>query len=550
MINSRKINYSALPQSTGGFTSLFVDYMYDFQKVQRYFETDFRPLENIATRAGEIGTRYLHREAVTSILTEQNRSLGASEKTFEHLRNLGSGNTFAVVTGQQVGILGGPLYTAYKTMTAIALAKKLNAGYPQYNFVPVFWLEGEDHDFDEIKSVGLLNPEGAPSRIDYLIGGKPIERNPGAVGEILIDGFIDQFFEQVVQNLPPTEFRPGIVETLRKAYAPSITFGKAFALLMNQLFPDDGLIFISANDSGLKKLLSPIFVKEIEDFPKVSQLIIQCSAQLEEEYHAQIKTKALNLFMFHKGGRYLPEPREHDFSLKGTRHFITKEELLRIASEHPEELSPNVALRPICQDTLLPTVAYVAGPSEIAYYAQLKNVYEFFGMKMPVIYPRASATIVEERVQKVMEKFDLDVIDFFHNPDGVQRKVAEMLSDIKIDEMFQDASRRTNELLNEMKFGLNYIDSTLLGPLDATREKIGSHLDLLREKVSQAHQRKHETALRQLAKASNSLFPNKNYQERELSLLYFTNKYGPGFLKQLQDAISVDAFAHQILSLS
>jgi bacillithiol biosynthesis cysteine-adding enzyme BshC len=281
----------------------------------------------------------------------------------------------------------------------------------------------------------------------------------------------------------------------------------------------------------------------------VSQLVIQRSAELEEEYHAQIKTKALNLFMFHKEGRYLIEPRENDFSLKGTRHFISKEELLRIAAETPEMLSPNVALRPICQDVLLPTVAYVAGPSEIAYYAQLKGVYEHFGMKMPVIYPRSSATIVEEKVQRVVEKFGLDVIDFLHNPEGIQRKVVEMVSEIKVDEMFQDAAKRTNELLNEMKFGLNYIDSTLMGPLDATREKIGSQLDILREKVSQAQERKHEVALRQLGKASHLLFPNNNYQERELNLVYFTTKYGPDFLRQLREALQLDPLSHQIISL-
>jgi bacillithiol biosynthesis cysteine-adding enzyme BshC len=548
-MTSRKISYSAMPQSVGGFTKLFNDYVNDFGKVQRFYESDFHSDASFLSRAEDLAKRYIHRERVSAILAEQNRALGASDKTIEQLRNFGSGNTFAVVTGQQVGILGGPLYTIYKTVTAVALAKRLNAAYPQYNFVPVFWLEGEDHDFDEVKSAGLLNQEGAPVKVEYLIGGKPLEKNIGAVGEIVLDSSLEPFFDQLQRTLPPTEFRDAVVAELRQAYAPPASFGKAFALLMNRYFADDGLIFISANDPSLKKLLSPIFQMEIEDFPKVSQLVIQRSAELEEGYHAQIKTKALNLFMFHKEGRYLIEPRENDFSLKGTRHFISKEELLRIAAETPEVLSPNVALRPICQDVLLPTVAYVAGPSEIAYYAQLKGVYEHFGMKMPVIYPRASATIVEEKVNRVVEKFGLDVIDFLHNPEGVQRKVVEMVSEIKVDEMFQDAAKRTNELLNEMKFGLNYIDSTLMGPLDATREKIGSQLDILREKVSQAQEKKHEVALRQLGKASHLLFPNNNFQERELNLVYFTTKYGPDFLRQLREVLQPDPLSHQIISL-
>ncbi len=178
---------------------------------------------------------------------------------------------------------------------------------------------------------------------------------------------------------------------------------------MREPLPDEGLVFLSANHPRLKPLLSPIFQKEISEFPQSSQLVIGQSAELEQKYHAQIKTKSINLFMFHKGGRYLIEPREPDFSLKGTRHFMGKEELLRIARETPELLSPNVVLRPMAQDTLLPTVAYVGGPSEIAYHAQLGPVYDHFGVTQPVVYPRASASFLEERVQRAMEKYGIDV---------------------------------------------------------------------------------------------------------------------------------------------
>ena len=550
MMNSSWIQFQDLPQAVGGFSRLFQHYLNDFQKVQSFFEYDFRSHRSIPERVERIRSSYCCRDEVAAVLLEQNQQFGASEKAFEHLKELNDPNTFAIVTGQQVGMLCGPLYTIYKTITAIKLARQLTAASSGKKFLPVFWLEGEDHDFDEVRSVGLLNQEGNPHSVEYLIGGKPLDRNIGAVGEIALDGHTSTFLGELQKSLASTEFRDALIDLISRTYAPETTFNRAFARLLNRYFPDEGLIFISCNDARLKRILSPIFQKEIRELPKVSQLIIQRSAELEEHYHAQIKTKALNLFMFHKGGRYMIEPRENDFSLKGTRHYVSKEELLRIAVDNPELLSPNVALRPVCQDFLLPTAAYVAGPSEIAYFAQLKPVYRHFGMQMPVIYPRASATILEGRVEKVMEKFELDLTEFFNNPETMQRNVVERISEVKIDEMFQEAIRRNGDLLNELRFGLNYIDSTLMGPLESTREKIESHLRLLKEKAVQAQERKHEVALRQVAKAANVLFPNRSFQEREINMIHFLNKYGIDFVRDISASLEIDKFAHQILHVN
>ncbi len=549
MSESNWIPFTDLPHSAGGLSDLYSDYLTDYQKTGQYFQADFHSLQSIAASAERIKTQFPHRAALVEVLNEQNRQFGASEKTMEHIRFLGEENTFAVVTGQQVGILGGPLYTIYKTITAIKLAQQLSETYPQYKFVPMFWLEGEDHDFEEINKVGLLDFENRLLKIEYLLNGKPLERNAGAVGEIQLDGFTKDFFEQVQKNLHNSEFKQPLFDMVQEMYSSGASFNTAFARLLNSLFNDSGLVFISVNDKQLKQLLTPVFQKEIQEFPRVSQLIIQQSAELEHRYHAQIKTKALNLFLFHKGGRYLIEPRETDFSLKGTRHYFSKDELLRIANETPELLSPNVALRPICQDTVLPTIAYVGGPSEIAYFAQLKPVYQYFNMTMPAIYPRASATIVEEKLERIIEKYELELIEFFSGINNINDKVIEMVSEVKIEEMFKEATNKINDLTGEMKFGLNYIDATLIGPLDGTRSKMESLLQVLKEKVSEAQKRKHEIALRQIQKVSGTIFPNNNFQERELSVIYFLNKYGPDFVKFLKNEVQIDRFEHQIIRL-
>lgn len=540
--------FSDLPPAAGGISKLFLDYLLEFQKVQSYFASDFRSLQNVSKSIERLRERYPHRPLLVEVLLEQNR--GASPQTLANISLLGDPSTFAVVTGQQVGILGGPLYTIYKAITAVKLASRLSATFPDCKFVPVFWLEGEDHDFEEVNGIGLLNPDSVPVRVDYLVDGKAEQKIAGPIGEILLDESVQDFFERLGRTLANTEFKASTLEVARGAYASGATLNRAFSTFIGKFFESEGLIFISSNDARLKRILSPVFEKEIREFPRVSQLIIERSAELEERrYHAQIKTKALNLFHFFKGGRYFIEPREHDFSLKGTRHFMTREELLRIAAENPEQLSPNVALRPVCQDTLLPTAVYVAGPSEIAYFAQLKGVYDYFGLSMPVIYPRASATIVEGRVDRILEKYQLGIADVFANPQKVRDSVIAQVSEIKIDEMFTAAARRLEDQMKELQFGLNYIDSTLLGALETARSKMEYQLQMLKEKTLEAQARKHETALRQVEKVSNSLFPNHNFQEREIGIVHFMNRHGADFPRWLMSELAIDRFEHQILRI-
>lgn len=543
MKNQTSIDFTELPK----VTKLYQDYIGDFDRLKHFYQTDYRNLECDEKSAAAIDIGCPHRNILSEVLLEQNQYPGVTEETLDNIRALGSPGTMAIVTGQQVGLLTGPIYTIYKAITAVKLADELNLRYPEHKFVPVFWLEGEDHDFEEVSKIGLINPDQNFSAVEYTPGKKSSTGNFGPVGEMIIDDDISLFFDSVYKNLHQSEFRAPMLELVKEFYRPGATFNQSFMRMMNHLFKGNGLVFISSNNRQLKKLLSPIFQKEISGFPKVSRLIIERSAELEEQYHAQIKTKALNLFYFHKHGRYFIEPRETDFSLRGTRHFISKEELDSTASESPELLSPNVALRPICQDFLLPTFAYVAGPSEIAYFAQLKKVYQYFGMTMPVIYPRASATVIEGKYEKIMEKYQLGLLELFGDRQKINTRVIDFVSEVRIDDMFTEANEKVKNLTGEMRFGLNFIDSTLSGALETATEKINQQLDILKNKVTEAQSRKHDTALRQVNKVANNIYPNQNFQERELNIIHFINKYGPGFVDSLKNEISIMDFKHQIL---
>ncbi len=543
------IDFRAIPPAAGGFSELFMDYLYDFPRVRAFYPADYRDLGGYAPIMQAINARNLDRSALVEVLQEQNNALGAAPKALEHISLLQKPSTYAVVTGQQVGLFGGPLYTVFKTITAIKLAARLKEMYPRAEFVPVFWIEGEDHDFAEMNNAGVLDSDNSLLRLEYLPGGMMPERNLGAVGELPFDETLTQTLVRLKSSLQKSEFTDRVLAILGECYQPGRTFNQAFALWMATLFRDSGLVFLSSNDRRLKRLLSPLFTRELSEYPAISQLVITQSAELEKEYHAQVKPKSVNLFMFHKGGRYLIEPRENDFSLKGTRHFIPKDEMLRIASETPELLSANVVLRPIAQDMLLPTVAYVAGPSEIAYHAQIGPVYRHVGVPQPVVYPRASASFLEERLRRALDKYELDLREFFGDISKVTTKVVEQISEVKLDAMFSGVLERVHESLNELKFGLNEIDPTLLGALENAVGKIDTTIGVLKEKGTAAQKRRNETAVRQIEKAANGFLPNASLQEREISILYYMNKYGPDLVQWTKERLDIAGFKHQILTL-
>jgi uncharacterized protein YllA (UPF0747 family) len=223
--------------------------------------------------------------------------------------------------------------------------------------------------------------------------------------------------------------------------------------------------------------------------------------------------------------------------------------MMRIAKETPSLLSPNVVLRPISQDTMLPTAAYVAGPSEIAYHAQLRPVYDYFGVTQPIIYPRASASFLEERTRKITEKYGVEIADFFKDKDAITSRVVEELSGVKLDQVFGDAARQIQDAMHQLKFGLNEVDPTLVGALDNVNQKIKTNVNLLKAKAVEAQKRRNETAVRQIEKTANALVPGGVLQEREINIAYFMNKYGPDIVRWLMRELDTDGFQHQLLAM-
>ena len=539
------MNFSDIP----GHQNLFLDYLYEFENVSDFYTYDFRNRENYLKIFKNITeNRQNLSPDISSVISEQYSNLAPTELTEKNIKKLSDKKTLAIVTGQQLGILGGPLYTFYKIITAIKLSRFLSERYDDYNFVPVFWLEGDDHDFNEVRSIKIIDEKNSLSTIGYK---EQVEEDDSkqSVGFIKFDSSITDFFNNLSNGLKETEFKASLIEGLKDFYNEGKTFKEAFRDLVFRYFDKYGLIIFDPQEIEAKRLLKPIFKKEITDFRLHTEKLVHLSATLEELYHAQVKVKPVNLFLMVDEGRHSIEPVENEYRLRRKRKSFTQEQILELLENEPEKFSPNVLLRPICQDYLLPTAFYIGGPSEISYFAQIKPLYEFYDIVPPIIYPRSSATILENPIANILEKHTVDINDIFIDVENVKKKIINSVEESSIDEMFDGLTKHVETAFDELKEKLIDLDKTIADSSNRYRDKIFGSINELKSKAEKAQQKKYEATLRQIDRAAVNLFPNSNLQERELNFVYFVNKYGEDFMKKIFDELQINKFEHQVIKL-
>lgn len=539
------INFSDIP----GHSNLFLDYLYEFNNLNDFYKINFRDkdeylkhFKGICDASGEF------RGELSKILIEQYNKSSLSETTRNNITLLAANNSLAVVTGQQLGILGGPLYTVYKIITAIKLSRYLSERYDEFNFIPVFWLEGDDHDFEEVSSLNIINENNEIEKIIYQEE-IPEDGNKGSIGYLKFTESINEVFASLEQHLRKTEFSGDIIANLKSIYKPGKTFKESFKELLNWLFDEYGLVILDPQDKKIKDLLRPVFKQEITDFRKHSEKLIQVSAVLDEKYHSQVKVRAINLFYNFAEGRYLIEPVDNEYRLRRKRKRFTYEELINMIDTEPENFSPNVLLRPICQDYLLPTAFYVAGPGEIAYFAQAIPLYDFYSIKAPVVYPRSSVTILEKNISSLLEKNNLELKDVYYYGGELKSKMIGYASDNITDEIFKNAESQFELAMDQLKEKLFEIDKTISDSSTKYKQKIFQYLNELKSKTEEAQNKKYEVTIRQAERITASIFPNHYLQEREINFIYFLNKYGTGLLKQLFEETEINKFEHQVIRL-
>ncbi len=536
------IDFSKIP----GSTKLFLEYIDNFENVKKYYSNNFRDEKSYEKTFSKIEN--MNGKALTKIIKNQYQGFTYSNKTKSNIEFLNENNTIAVFTGQQLGLLGGPLYTFYKIFTTIKLSEYLNDKFRKYKFVPIFWMAGDDHDFDEINNLNVINTENEIEKIIYNDGLEDIE-NRGCVGSLKFEKTILDFNKKLESSVRQTEFSKELFELNDQLFSSKITIADSFFKLLFRIFDEAGLIIFNPQDKEVKKLLIPIFKNELENFKTHTNDILLNSIDLDENYHSQVKIKPINLFLSDETGRHLIEPVENEFRLKGKRKRITKEKMLSLLEEKPENFSANVLLRPICEDYLFPTGFYVAGPSEVCYYAQTLPLYKHFNLQQPYVFPRASATILEGNIAKILMKYNLSTPQFFRDFQELKNEILKNTADNSVEQIFNSTNEELINSLLQLANSLEKIDKNLVNLTKTTSEKIIHQLEVLKSKAMKSQENKYDATLRQVTKAKNYIYPNDNLQERELGIFNFVNKYGFDFFDWLYNELDIHEFKHQVLEL-
>ena len=540
-MDSLSVPYTQVPKPS----ALFLDYLYHFDRVAPYFAGPPSDFQSYRDKAAEISRAGERRSELAGILERQNESFGASELTLANIARLAQPETFAVVTGQQVGLLSGPAFTLYKALTAVRLAQSLSAqGLPS---VPVFWLATEDHDLAEVARTATFDEEY--NLVELRDSGK----RPSArcsVGHVELTEEIAQALQQLEAHLPPGEPRDRLLEDLRACYQPGQRWGQAFGCLMARLFGRWGVVLLDPLDDPIHRLSVSVYEGALHKAAELrARLGERSEALVRAGYHAQVHVLEDSTLVFasHNGDRVAVTERGGEFVLDGTQKAPLAELQAR-ARKQPLDLSPNVLLRPVVQDTLLPTVAYVAGPSELAYLGQAQALYSAFGRPMPVVFPRAGFTLLDRRIPRILEKYNLSVQDVWQGEEHLTRRIAATGFSEGWSERFDARQRDLAGILERLRADIKALDPTLLDTLQNAEEKIKYQMERLRGKVSRAALQRSELLSRHAQSLLRFLMPRKNLQEREVTGVYFLGRAGYELLDLILSQIQTHTSDHQILS--
>jgi bacillithiol biosynthesis cysteine-adding enzyme BshC len=526
------------------YRPLFLDYLHRFEPLSSFFPGDpFLP-QSWGLVARDLDSRKHPRRAVAGALGKLNRDLGGDEAALESLSLLSEG-ALAVVTGQQVGLFGGPLYTLYKALTAVRVARLASSALDR-KIVPLFWMDADDHDFDEVRHLSLLSSSN--ELVDLRYDANDAERRL-PVGARRLEPSIETVLSASSSALPPSEFRDEILEVLSRCYAPGRTLAEAFGSFLLHATRGTGLAVVDPALRELKALGSGLFAREVsEDGASSAKVRATTERILALGYHAQANTTDSQLNLFYANPeRHALAREDSGFRLSADGAIVSRDEVERRVRDEPERFSPNVLLRPLYQDTLLPTLAYVAGPNELAYFAQLKDVYAHFGVTMPLIATRNSFTVVERRDARFLERYDLDWTRLQSDDESLLNEILRRHTPPQLEEDLTRARSCIHDITQAIARDLASVDPTLVPAAESTRGKLLHHLGELESKALRAVKRKNETVRNQFLATRTALFPGFDLQERRLSPLVFLDKHGWHFSRMIEESCDPGAKSHLLL---
>jgi len=528
------ISFNAIPHTT----RIFSDFLSYSPEIRKFFPTP-PDAEHVAAFAKSVPRDLDRQSRVADALEKQNRAWGASEGTLRNIQRLREG-AFAVVTGQQVGLFGGPLMSLFKIASALALAKQVQQS--DVDCVPVFWLATEDHDLEEVNQALFLTHDSklTPFKANTAgIAGSPVAHIRFAEGT---SELVAQAANLLGESLA--------ADYLRECYVEGETFSNAFAKLYTRIFAGHGLILLDPADPELHRIAAPFLVDALHRSAELDQAVLERNRELGVVgYHEQVKVtrESTPLFALVEGRRVAIHRANGNYAIATER--VPGKELEKRVAEVPGNFSANVLLRPVLQDYWLPTLAYIGGPAEIAYFAQAAVVYQKLLGRVTPILPRMSATLLEPRIERLLLKYEIELPELFHGECQLRDCLAarSLPSDVKED--FELARRAVQVNLQRISESLSKLDPTLVEAAERAASKVRYQVDRLEKRAAQAELRRSEILARHAAQIENALYPNKSLQEREIAALYFYANNGPGLINRLVDLAQTRCPEHKVLRL-
>ncbi len=522
-MNCTCVRYTELPHTS----KLFADFTYHPDRVRDFYPhipSDPGVFQSIAR---EIKLPAERRAALVSALRLQNGDSPALER-------LAQEDTVAVVTGQQVGLFSGPAYTIYKALSAVKLARLLQD--QGISAVPIFWLATEDHDFAEVNHCWVFDAAHQPVKLQQPQA--PSSGQP--VGQYVLAAPPVAELRAALNGLP---FGAEISAMVEEAYQPGRTMGQAFSLLLKRLLADYGLLHLDPMAPDIRALAAPAIRSALASAPDLSAAVLQRNRELEAAgYHAQVHLEDQTSFFFllENGRRHTLRRFGRDYLLNG-RRFSTEELMDRAA-----ELSPNALLRPVVQDSMLPTIAYIGGPAELAYLAQSEVIYRAILGRMPAALHRAGFTLLDARSRKLMFRNNLTLADCAHGEDAVRERIAARLIPPAVSHTLAQTKTSIEHSLERLSHDLAGFDSSLAAALGKSRQKMLYQLGKMERKIGRETLARDARVVRDASYLSNLVYPHRRLQERFYSILPFLARHGTGIVGELYDCLNLECPDHQL----
>ena len=501
-------------QETGSFSKLVLDYINNEEGLKAFYS--YRPDMDGLAEAIENRNFLGNRDTLVEVLKNQYQHIQTNKSVTKNIELLGLDNTFTVTTGHQLNLFTGPLYFIYKIVTAINLAIELKIAHPDKNFVPVYWMATEDHDFDEINHVSvdekniswIQTTNGATGRLSTKTVAAAVTAYKGYLG--------------ISKN------GKHIAKLVEKAYLEHDNIADATRYLVNKLFEKYGLVIVNADEPALKKLFAKTITTDIIEHNS-SKNIEESSKKLQElGFKTQVNGRDINFF-------YLKDDLRERLVFENGKYFVnhtdisfTEDELKAEIESNPERFSPNVVMRPMYQEVILPNIAYIGGGAEVAYWMQLKANFDFYKVDFPVLLLRNSALLIDKRSAENLYNLGFSLEDIFLPIEELKNLWVRKNSTAQLS--LADETRAINSIFDQIKLNAYKIDKTLSVSTDTAKQKTNRLLENLEKKLFRAEKRKHETALIQIENVKKRLFPNGTLQERILNIAPMYVNYGEDFL--------------------